>query len=358
MNGGDAAEQTVRLAMEGAEFTLKIAGEGAEHILALLMAALKPAPKGQKSPRTKLRGKERLRTMLKSGVELKFFEIQGKDLKEFAAAAKKYGITYCVLRQKGQEGGMVEIMAKAEDTARISRILEKLEAHDLGGGSCEPAKSKAEVKTEKKATEKKAKTKQRTGMRTARQAFNVQRDVLREQYNRDISKEPKPARERRVPKTRVGQLLQELTHEVVRHIPVVRGMVQRREEANAPTEPEREIPTQDVVDDLLAPPAREGQAEPEAPAAVQPEARAAHPPTRTETKTRVDPPSAPSSQTNLKGGATISDQSSPESVKAFLDAEIASRREQKPPVRPKQKGKTQQPKQTQPKKSKKKVREK
>ena len=75
MNGGDAAEQTVRLAMEGAEFTLKIAGEGAEHILALLMAALRPSPKGQKQSGPKLRGRERLRTMLKSGAELKIFEI-------------------------------------------------------------------------------------------------------------------------------------------------------------------------------------------------------------------------------------------------------------------------------------------
>ena len=338
-SGGEAADQVVRLSMEGAEFALKIVGESAERILALLAAALQPTPKGQKQPRTKSRGRERLRTMLKSGAELKFFEIQGKDLKEFAAAAKKYGITYCVLRQKGQEGGMVEIMAKAEDAARISRIMEKLEARDLGGGTCEQTKSAKEVKAEQKATEKAAKKKQQEGVRTARQEFNAQRDVLREQYNRDIGKEPNPARERRQPRTRVGQLLRELTTEIARHIPVVGALVRRREETNAPTEPERETPAQEVVEELLAPPpAREGQAEPEAPAAVRKEEPAVHPPTRTERTTRTDPPSAPLSQTNLKGGATISDQKP--SVKADIAAELARRREQKPAAKPKQQAKS------------------
>jgi len=365
-SGGEAADQVVRLAFDGAEHVLKIAGAGAEHILALLAAALKPRPKGQKSG-PKHRGRERLRTMLKSGAELKFFEIQGKDLKEFVAAAKKYGITYCVLRQKDDENGMVEIMAKAEDASRVSRILEKLQANDLGGGSCEQTKSAKEVKAEQKVTEKAAKKKQQEGVREARQQFNTQRDVLREQYNRDIGKEPKPARERRQPRTRTGQLLQELTTEVARHIPVVGALVRRREEAaapaaeeaTAPTVPEHETPAQYVVDDLLAPkPVKEGQAEPEAPAAVQrrniaPEEPAAHPPTRTERTTKENPPSAPSSQTRQKGGATISDQSSPESVKAFLDAEIASRRaERKPPEKPKQQNKGQKPKQPKRKKTK------
>jgi len=372
-SGGEAAEQVTRLAFDGAEHVLKIAGAGAEHIMALLMAALKPRPKGQKQSGPKLRGRERLRSMLKSGAELKFFEIQGKDLKEFVAAAKKYGIAYCVLRQKGQEGGVVEIMAKAEDASRVSRILEKLEAHDLGGGNCEQTKSAKEVKAEQKATEKAAKQKLDAAVRDARsesrQSFQGKRSELEAQYLRDIGKEPKPPRERRQARTRVGQLLQELTTEIARHIPVVGALVRRREEANAPAEetaapaaPEHEIPAQDVVDDLLAQPAaQEGQAQPEAPAAVRKEEPAAHPPARTERTTRENPPSAHSSQTRQKAGEGISDQSPPESVKAFLDDEIARRRseQKKQPEKPKQRGKSQQPKQPQRnKKSKTKAREK
>ena len=356
MNGGDAAEQTVRLAMEGAEFTLKIAGEGAERILALLMAALQPAPKGQKESGSKRRGRERLKTMLKkSGEQIKFFEIQGKDLKEFKDAAKQYRLKYCVLWPKGNANGMVEIVAKAEDAARVSRILEKLEARDLGGGSCEQTKSKAEIKAEQKATEQAAKKKQQEGVHTARQEFNARRNVLREQYNKDIGREPKPPRERRVPQSRIGQLLQELTTEIARRIPVIGALVRRREEATAPAEPEHETPAQDVADSLLAQPAeREGQAQPEAPAATRKEEPAAHPPARTERKMK-DPPSTPSSPTRQNGGGIISnEQGGKPSVQAFLDTEIARRREQKKqPEKAKQpRGKSQKPKQPQRKKTK------
>ena len=370
MNGGDAAEQTVRLAMEGAEFTLKIAGEGAEHILALLMAALKPAPKGQKESGAKRRGRARLKAMLKqSGNQIKFYEIQGKDLKEFVATAKKYGITYCVLRQKGDENGMVEIMARAEDASRVSRILEKLQAHDLGGGTCEQTKSAKEVKAEQKATEKAAKEKRDGAVRDARretnQTFRGKRDELQAQYLRDIGKE-KPARERRQPRTRTGQLLQELMTEIAWHIPVVRALVRRREEDAAPAieevpaAPEHETPVAVATDSLDLPPADEGKAKPEAPAAMRKEEPAAHPPTRTERTTRESPPSAHSSPTRQRGGEIISnEQGGKPSVKADIAAEIARRRrEQKSPGKPKQWGKVQQSNQPQPKKPRKKAREK
>jgi hypothetical protein len=87
-----SAEQVVRLSMDGAEFVLKIAGGAAERIAAMLLAALQPTPgvKARKQTQTKLRGRERLRTMLKSGAELKFFEIQGKDLKEPNRKVKRF----------------------------------------------------------------------------------------------------------------------------------------------------------------------------------------------------------------------------------------------------------------------------
>ncbi|MCL2530728.1 MAG: DUF3801 domain-containing protein [Oscillospiraceae bacterium] len=138
MQSGEAAEQVVRIAFDGVEHALRIAGGGAQQIAAMLMAAFSNPGKTTKQPN--LHGKERLEKMLKSGKELKFFEIQNKDLKEFCAAAKKYGITYCVMREKGKTGGMVEIVAMAEDAPRLSRILEKLESRALGESKpAEPA---------------------------------------------------------------------------------------------------------------------------------------------------------------------------------------------------------------------------
>ena len=46
--GGDAAEQVVRLSLEGAEVAARISGNGAKNIALLLYAALKEGAKDQR----------------------------------------------------------------------------------------------------------------------------------------------------------------------------------------------------------------------------------------------------------------------------------------------------------------------
>ena len=94
--GGDAAEQIVRLSLEGVEVAAKISGNGAKNIGLLLYATLK------QEQRTK--GKARLTSMLKSGKELKVFTIRQEDLKKFSQEAKRYGVLYCVLSGSGNSG--------------------------------------------------------------------------------------------------------------------------------------------------------------------------------------------------------------------------------------------------------------
>ena len=65
--------------------------------------------------------------MLKSGKELKIFSVKEEDFKKFAEEAKKYGVLYCALvkgKQKSRDG-IVDIMVKAEDAAKINRIVER-----------------------------------------------------------------------------------------------------------------------------------------------------------------------------------------------------------------------------------------
>ena len=52
-----------------------------------------------------------------------------KDLKKFVSEAKRYGVLYCVLRDKGKKGDNtpVDIIARAEDASKIQRIFDKFE---------------------------------------------------------------------------------------------------------------------------------------------------------------------------------------------------------------------------------------
>jgi hypothetical protein len=105
--------------LEGVEVAARITGEGAKNIVVLLYSILKEEKK--------TKGKARLTSMLRSGRELKVFTVRQKDLAKFTQEAKKYGVLYCVLtdRQNKDPNAEVDVIARAEDASKISRIVER-----------------------------------------------------------------------------------------------------------------------------------------------------------------------------------------------------------------------------------------
>lgn len=117
---GDAAEQVVRLSLEGTEVVLKLTGSAAKNIAAAIYTVWKDRDKD------KSKGHQRLAAMLKSGKQLTVFPIKAEHLKQFSAEAKRYGVVYCALKGKGEvKDGMVDVLVRAEDAARINRIVER-----------------------------------------------------------------------------------------------------------------------------------------------------------------------------------------------------------------------------------------
>lgn len=121
--GGETADQMTRMTLQGIEvaanIALKAGGSTARSLAATLYAIL--------TDKKKIRGKTRLNSMLKSGKELKIFAIRHKDLKTFCEEAKRYGVLYSVLKEKNNSDGICDIMVRAEDAAKISRIVDKYE---------------------------------------------------------------------------------------------------------------------------------------------------------------------------------------------------------------------------------------
>ena len=138
--GGEAAEQIVRMSLEGFEVAAKITGAGAKNIAILLYSILKEEQK--------TKGKARLTNMLRSGKELKVFTVKSGDLKKFTQEAKKYGVLYCVLADRGNKdpNAEVDVIARAEDASKISRIVERfnLASVDTASIVTEAEKSKGE----------------------------------------------------------------------------------------------------------------------------------------------------------------------------------------------------------------------
>ena len=115
----DAAEQVVRLSLEGFEIAARITGCGAKNIGVLLYTILKD--------KNKTAGKTTLTNMLKSGEELKVFSGKSDEFKKFTEEAKRYGVLYSALINKKTKShdGVIDIMVRAEDAAKINRIVER-----------------------------------------------------------------------------------------------------------------------------------------------------------------------------------------------------------------------------------------
>lgn len=140
MTSGDAAEQVVRIALDGTEVALRITGSLAKNAIVALYALL--------NSQEKTAGATRITSLLKSGKELKLYTIKASDLKKFKEVAKQYGVLYTVMQDKDNTSpnAEVDIWARMEDAPKINRITEK-----YGFGTVEIASVGLEAEPERQA---------------------------------------------------------------------------------------------------------------------------------------------------------------------------------------------------------------
>ena len=87
------------------------------------------------------------------------FTVKNSDLKKFTQEAKKYGVLYNVLadRKTQDPNAPVDIIARAEDAAKISRIMERFHLSSVDVAS---VVAEAEKSRDNRAAEQTAQTKQ------------------------------------------------------------------------------------------------------------------------------------------------------------------------------------------------------
>lgn len=147
---GDAAEVVFKMYLEGTEFLLKTGGSLTKNCIAGLYALSKDQKKSK--------GKTTLNKMLKSGKELKIFTIKKDDLELFQKEAKRYGVLFTALFDKKNPDGKVDIMCRAEDAAKINRIVNrfKLVTYDEASIKSEIMKSRDGKEANDKGVETKS----------------------------------------------------------------------------------------------------------------------------------------------------------------------------------------------------------
>lgn len=114
---GEAADQVMRMMLNGSEVLIKLTGSGAKNAAVLLYSIARQ--------QKKTKGKARLESMLRSGKPLKVYTFKDSDLPKFKEVAKQYGILYTVLKEKDKTGGVFDVLVRAEDESKIARITER-----------------------------------------------------------------------------------------------------------------------------------------------------------------------------------------------------------------------------------------
>lgn len=113
---GDAAEQIVRLSLEGTEVALKLTGSAAKNIAAMIYAVLKD------QKRTK--GKARIESMIRTERPMTAYTLKREDCAEFQKRAKEYGIMFCPIPYKKTDE-TVDVLVFESDASRVNRIVER-----------------------------------------------------------------------------------------------------------------------------------------------------------------------------------------------------------------------------------------
>lgn len=138
---GEAADQVMRMMLNGAEVLIKLSGSGAKNAAVLLYSIARE--------QKKTKGAARLESMLRSGKPLKVYTFRDSDLPKFKEVAKQYGILYTVLKEKDKTGGVFDVMVRAEDESKIARITERFNLARVN-----TADLRAEIIREKEEIEK------------------------------------------------------------------------------------------------------------------------------------------------------------------------------------------------------------
>ena len=130
-SSGEAAESIVRMYLQGLEVLLKVSGSGAKNAVALSYAFMKD--------KKQTKGKTNLINMIKSGKPSQILSIKEKDLKLFSNEAKKYGVLYCVLKNKRDKSpdGVVDLLVRSEDASKVDRILDRFKMTVVNEGKIE-----------------------------------------------------------------------------------------------------------------------------------------------------------------------------------------------------------------------------
>ena len=119
---GDAADEVVRIMLNGTEVAVRLAGSGVKNLAAMLIAWSKK----EKKPY----GKTNMMRLLKSGDELQVISLDKEQYTKFKSLAKKK-VLYAPFLNTKEQDGKIEVVIASKSIPLVNHILNKIGYGDV-----------------------------------------------------------------------------------------------------------------------------------------------------------------------------------------------------------------------------------
>ena len=142
---GDAADEVVRIMLNGTEVAVRLAGSGIKNLAALLIAWSKK----EKKPY----GKTNMMRLLKSGEELQVISLDKEQYSQFKALARRK-VLYAPFLNTKDPDGKVDVVVSSKSIPLVNFILKKIGFGEVEQDAKEDiSKKKQDTPSRKSSTE-------------------------------------------------------------------------------------------------------------------------------------------------------------------------------------------------------------
>lgn len=118
VGGGESADQMVRMMLSGGEVAVRLTGSAMKNLLALTMALAKN--------NQTISGKVSMKKMLGQTRDLRSFPMTPEQYKQFKKYAKKQKILFSAIKDKDDQGKLIDVVMPVTELDRANLIFEKM----------------------------------------------------------------------------------------------------------------------------------------------------------------------------------------------------------------------------------------
>lgn len=116
--GGDAAEQVVKMMLTGGEVSVRLVGSALKNGLAMLFALIKN--------HKKVFGKTNMVKLLRETRDIRTFTMTPAQFRLFQGAARRFKLLYSAVQDRRNRRALVDVILPATEIERANMIFEKI----------------------------------------------------------------------------------------------------------------------------------------------------------------------------------------------------------------------------------------